>query len=142
VAVPAVSACAVRGGGRQEQEAMSIVRSSEGLQPLSVLERRIIGAILARDALALDALREQLAQAQATHRTHSGVGFMTRLVVPGDAPAVSAAPRLRPLYATHPQLREPAEFMLQLKDGRLKSLEAYCFNGMWPADDDGFQVVD
>lgn len=123
---------------------MSIVRSSEGEQPLTRLERLVIGTILKRHAPGQDALREQLARAHATRRTHSGVGIMTRLVVPGEAPAVPTAspPRLRPLYATHPQLREPAEFMLQLKDGRLNSLEAYCFNGMWPADETGFRIVD
>ena len=123
---------------------MSRVHSSEGAQPLTRLERLVIGTILDRHAAGQDALREQLAQAHATRRTHSGVGIMTRLAVPGEAPPLSPAstPRLRPLYATHPQLREPAEFMLQLKDGRLNSLEAYCFNGLWPADETAFRIVD
>jgi hypothetical protein len=123
---------------------MSIVRSSECMQPLTRLERLVIEKILDRHAAGQDALREQLAGAHATRRTHSGVGIMTRLTVPGEAPALppGAEPRLRPLYATHPQLREPAEFMLQLKDGRLNSLEAYCFNGLWPADEAGFRIVD
>lgn len=123
---------------------MSAVRSSEGVQPLTRLERLVIEAILARAGGDQQALRGQLAAAHATRRTHSGVGFMTRLAVPAEAPAPAAGgePRLRPLYATHPQLREPAEFMLQLKDGRLNSLEAYCFNGQWPADEAGFQVVE
>lgn len=121
---------------------MSIVRNTDGVQPLSPLERLVIEAILARDAAALEPLRVQLAGVHATRRTHSGVGFMTRLAVAVDAPALvpGSEPRLRPVYASHPLLREPAEFMLQLKDGRLNSLEAYCFNGMWPADEAGFRI--
>jgi hypothetical protein len=122
----------------------SMVRSSDGVQPLTRLERLIIETLLERHAAGQEALHEQLAQAHATRRTHSGVGFMTRLAVPGEAPVPQPVdePRLRPLYATHPQLREPAEFMLQLRDGRLNTLEAYCFNGMWPADEAGFRIVD
>lgn len=123
---------------------MSIVRSTEGAQPLTGLERLVIQTILDRHAGGQEELLEQLARAHATRRTHSGVGIMTRLAVAGEAPALppGAAPRLRPLYATHPQLPDPAEFMLQLKDGRLNSLEAYCFNGLWPADEAAFQIVE
>jgi ketosteroid isomerase-like protein len=43
--------------------------------------------------------------------------------------------------AEHPQLSEPAEFVLQLRDGRLASLEAFCFAGGWPTDAQRFRVV-
>ncbi|MCC5793802.1 MAG: hypothetical protein JJT85_03600 [Chromatiales bacterium] len=121
---------------------MSIVRSSDGRQPLSALEQRVIGMLA--DTLAPEAaetLRAQLAAAIAIHRTHSGVGFMTRILVEPEAPALEAGllKELHPLRAAHPQLREPAEFVLQFREGRMTTLEAYCFEGMWPADESGFR---
>jgi hypothetical protein len=89
------------------------------------------------------ALRAQLARATVLARTHSGVGFVTRLAVPDEVPglAESATPRVRPGLATHPELAERAEFLLQLRGGRLAVLEAYCFEGGWPADEAEFRVV-
>ena len=104
----------------------------------------MLGALLQGEGEALAALRAQLAQASVVSRTHSGVGFMTRFAVPDSVPVIGpgAAPRLRPLMARHPQLAEPAEFVLQLREGRLASLEAFCFAGGWPADGEAFRVVD
>ena len=51
-------------------------------------------------------------------------------------------PQLSPVRAQHTQLAEPAEFVLQLREGRLASLEAFCFAGGWPTDGDGFRWVD
>jgi hypothetical protein len=112
---------------------------------LSPLERAVLAAMLQGDpgADGLTVLRAQLAEASVASRTHSGVGFVTRIQVP-DAipPAVEAAlPRLRPVLAAHPQLTERAEFLLQLRGGRLAVLEAYCCEGSWPADEAEFRVV-
>jgi hypothetical protein len=91
----------------------------------------------------LAALRAQLARATVVSRTHSGVGFVTRIAVPDTLPAAveSTLPRLHPVLAAHPQLAERAEFLLQLRAGRLAVLEAYCFEGGWPADEAEFRVV-
>ena len=65
-------------------------------------------------------LRAQLAGATVVSRTHSGVGFVTRIAVPDDVPAAGRGgqlPRLRPVLAAHPQLAERAEFLLQLRGG-------------------------
>jgi hypothetical protein len=116
--------------------------SMDGPGPLSALERSVLAALLRGEGEALATLRAQLAQASVVSRTHSGVGFMTRLAVPDEVPAIAtaAAPRLLPLMAEHPQLPEPAEFVLQLRDGRLASLEAFCCVGGWPADATRFRV--
>jgi hypothetical protein len=45
------------------------------------------------------------------------------------------------VLAAHPQLPERAEFLLQLRAGRLAVLEAYCFEGGWPADEAEFRVL-
>lgn len=117
--------------------------ATDGAGPLSPLERTIIGVLLTGEGDGLGALRKQLARATVASRTHSGVGFVTRISVPEDVPAVqeSAMPRLRPAHAEHPQLTEAAQFLLQLRGGRLAVLEAYCFEGGWPADETEFRVV-
>jgi len=119
--------------------------ATEGPGPLSPLERTMLGAILERLGASAEreALRAQLTRASVVSRTHSGVGFVTRIAVPDTAfPAdESSLPRLRPVFAAHPRLTEHAEFLLQLRGGKLAALEAYCFEGGWPADEAEFRVV-
>ena len=116
--------------------------ATEGPGPLSRLERAVHTAIL-KGGDDLAPLRAQLAGATVVSRTHSGVGFMTRIDVPDALPSAveGIAARLRPVLADHPQLAERAEFLLQLRAGRLAVLEAYCFEGGWPADEAEFRVV-
>ncbi|MEO8225162.1 MAG: hypothetical protein ABI661_10180 [Gammaproteobacteria bacterium] len=125
--------------------------TTQGPGPLSRLERTVLAALLAGDgdsdsnsnSNGWGALRAQLARATVISRTHSGVGFVTRIDVPDEIPSLadSLTPRLRPVLAVHPQLAERAEFLLQLRSGRLAVLEAYCFEGVWPADETEFRVV-
>jgi hypothetical protein len=117
--------------------------ATQGPGPLSRLERAVLAAMLKGEGDDLATLRAQLEGATVVSRTHSGVGFVTRLAVPDGVPALdgSASPRLRPLLAAHPQLAERAEFLLQLRGGRLAALEAYCYEGGWPADEAEFRVV-
>ena len=114
----------------------------DGPGPLSALEHSVLTALLRGESEVFALLRAQLAKASVISRTHSGVGFMTRFAVPDEVPAITmtATPQLRPLAAGHPQLAEPAEFVLQLRNGRLASLEAFCFAGSWPADADRFSL--
>jgi hypothetical protein len=116
--------------------------ATEGAGPLSPLERAVLTAMLKGDD-GFAPLRTQLAGATVVSRTHSGVGFVTRIDVPDALPSAVEAtlPRLRPVLADHPQLAERAEFLLQLRAGRLAVLEAYCFQGGWPADEAEFRVV-
>lgn len=117
--------------------------TTQGPGPLSRLERTVLTAMLKGEGAGLAVLRDQLARATAVSRTHSGVGFVTRIAVADEIPAVpeAAVLRLRPVLAAHPLLTERAEFLLQLRSGRLAVLEAYCFEGRWPADEAEFQVV-
>lgn len=103
----------------------------------------MLAALLKGEGEEFAALRAQLARATVASRTHSGVGFVTRLAVPEEVPALAegASPRLRPVLAEHPRLAERAEFLLQLRGGRLAVLEAYCYEGGWPADEAEFRVV-
>ena len=117
--------------------------TTDGPGPLSHLERAVLAALLAGDGDARVALRAQLERATTLSRTHSGVGFVTRLAVPDNLPEAAdpAAARLRPVFAEHPHLPERAEFLLQLRGGRLAVLEAYCYDGAWPAEEGLFRVV-
>jgi len=110
---------------------------------LSALERTVLAAMLKGDGAVFAALRTQLAGATVVSRTHSGVGFVTRIDVPDALAGVpeDATPRLKTVLAAHPQLTERAEFLLQLRAGRLAVLEAYCVEGGWPADEAEFQVL-
>lgn len=130
-----------------QQHAPQRPGATQGPGPLSELERTVLTAMLKDDCEGkgdgFAVLKAQLARATVVSRTHSGVGFVTRIDVPDEVAAVpeAAIPRLRAVFADHPQLTERAEFLLQLRAGRLAVLEAYCFEGGWPADETEFQVV-
>jgi hypothetical protein len=117
--------------------------SREGPGPLSGLESAVLTAMLKGEGEDLATLRAQLAKATVVSRTHSGVGFVSRIQVPDAIPvlAESTSVPLRPVLAAHPHLTERAEFLLQVRGGRLAVLEAYCFEGGWPADEAEFRVV-
>jgi hypothetical protein len=110
---------------------------------LSPLERSVLAAAAARLGDAAAEWRAQCEAATVTARSHSGVGFVTKLEVPAALPALpaAAAHRLGAIHASHPELAEPVEFLIQLKDGRLATIEAFCYAGTWPMDDRGFAVA-
>lgn len=109
------------------------------LMPLEQAVLRALAGSLGEDGLVLLA---QSDRARVISRTHSGVGFVTKLEVPDQVAGLpaEAAGRIRPVHAGHPELGEPAEFLVQLKAGRLASIEAYCQQGMWPADNGAFRI--
>lgn len=107
---------------------------------LTRLERAVLEALAARLGAEGAALTAQVEEAAVTARTHSGVGFLTRLRVAGGPTLSEAATRRASvLLATHPDLVEPAEFCLQFRDGVLASIEAYCSQGLWPQDESRFR---
>lgn len=109
---------------------------------LTPLERAVLRE--AARCLGVDGapLAMQAASARVTARSHSGVGFVTRLQLPAEtaplAPAVAA--RIRPVLAVHPLLEEPVEFVLQLRAGKLAAIEAFCPTGQWPADEASLRI--
>ena len=109
---------------------------------LTPLERAVLEAVLSEDNKSLAAFRKQIDSMVVSTRTPSGVGFMTKLAVPA---ALVVADQMKPdfpiIIATHPQLAGGgAEFILQLKDGKVNSIEAFCYEGMWPEDESLFEV--
>ena len=108
---------------------------------LTGLERRVFeAAIHGHENSTL--LRRQLDAAVVAGRTPSGVGFMTKLEVPDQwsMPDHRGVSDLPVVAGDHPDLPSGAEFICQVKAGKLNCLEAYCFEGMWPADERLFRV--
>ncbi|MFW2403569.1 MAG: hypothetical protein ACN4GT_02305 [Gammaproteobacteria bacterium] len=118
---------------------------SESLQNtagLSDLERSVLDVVLAADGDFGAQLRAQAAAAFVASRTPSGVGFMTKLNVP-EGLRIAGRPddeTLQTVHGTHPALPAGAEFVVQVKSGRLNTIEAFCYEGMWPGDESRFSV--
>ena len=109
---------------------------------LTRLERAVLETALGAASREEAGLRRQLGAAAAATRTPSGVGFMTRLTVP-ESLAVPQRPQdetLPIVVGAHPALPSGAEFVVQVKAGRLHTIEAYCFEGMWPGDESAFRL--
>lgn len=109
---------------------------------MTALEREVLQVVLAPDIGDNDRLREQAGAAVVSTRTHSGVGFMTKLEVPdtlalADWPADETLPMV---VGVHPELPGGAEFVLQVRAGRLNTIEAFCYEGVWPDDESQFRV--
>jgi hypothetical protein len=109
---------------------------------VNALERAVIRASAARLGPSGEALEKQLEAVNVVSRNHSGVGFVTRLRIADGVSRLppGAAAELRPVQARHPELNEPAEFLVQMKDGYLASIEAFCHEGTWPLDDSRFSM--
>jgi len=110
---------------------------------LSPLELAVLEAVARRLGADAPAWRVQCQAARVIARSHSGVGFVTRIDMPVETPALppATARRITAVRASHPGLDEPAEFLLQLKGGRLLAIEAFCGSGLWPADERHFAIV-
>lgn len=109
---------------------------------LSTLERAVLDVALAPETGDNERLREQASVATVSTRTPSGVGFMTKLQVPETLTLMSAPDddTLPAVFGSHPHLPAGAEFVLQVKAGRLNTIEAFCYEGMWPGDESLFRV--
>jgi len=107
---------------------------------LSWLESSILARALAGNDGLLEVLRGQVAVAIVESRIPSGVGFMTKLRLPADVNVLEqGAEMIIPIVrASHPQLEGGAEFLVQIKGGKISCIEAYCYEGMWPADESLF----
>jgi len=108
---------------------------------LTSLERSVLEVALNPDVVEHRRLRRQAEVAKVSTRTLSGVGFMTKLEIPAalavaDLPVDAALPVV---FGEHPQLPAGAEFVLQLRSGRLNTIEAFCYEGMWPGDESLFR---
>ena len=109
---------------------------------LSDLELAVLDVLLATDGQISAQLRAQAEAATVVSRTPSGVGFMTKLDVRPDL-GIRGRPEdetLQTVHGRHPALPSGAEFIVQVKSGRLNTIEAFCYEGMWPSDESQFSV--
>jgi hypothetical protein len=109
---------------------------------LTELEISVLETALDPGNAEAQGFRAQVGAARAVVRTPSGVGFVTKLQVPEElfVPNSHGAVSLPIIQGDHPDLPSGAEFVLQVRDGRLNSIEAFCFEGMWPSDESLFEI--
>ncbi len=109
---------------------------------LTELERTVLETAIRHHSRGAE-LEAQLNAAKVVVRTPSGVGFVTKLQVPEKLSLVghTEESELPVVLAEHPALNSGAEFILQVKAGRINCIEAYCYEGMWPADETLFRQL-
>jgi hypothetical protein len=109
---------------------------------LTGLERSVLEAAVGDGSNVAGGFQEQVRQASAVVRTPSGVGFVTKLQIPDQLRVTELPPdsSLPLVIGEHPELPSGAEFVLQVKDGRINSIEAFCYEGMWPSDETLFRL--
>lgn len=98
------------------------------------LERAVMDLLLAGDHPVLDCLRRQFTQARVAKRMLSGVGFMTDYALPDDVELVQGKSLFFLSDAAADLNGQPnaAGFHAQIKGGRLKLLEGFSFEEVWP----------
>ena len=119
-----------------------MIESNQVSTALTALERQVLESAIHGHANAAQ-LARQLDAATVITRTPSGVGFLTKLHIP-DALRIDEQPEIvdvPKVLAEHPALPSGAEFIFQIKSGRLNCIEAYCFEGMWPEDESLFRLT-
>jgi len=109
---------------------------------LTELERTVLETAIRGHSRGQE-LGAQLDAARVIVRTPSGVGFVTKLQIPEGLSFTEYAEdgALPVVLAEHPALASGAEFIFQVKAGRINCIEAYCYEGMWPADETLFRVL-
>ena len=85
---------------------------------------------------------DQIDAATVVVRTPSGVGFVTKLHIPEQYRVTGGAGRnaIPIIIGEHPELPAGAEFILQIKDGLIHCIEAFCYEGIWPENEAQFRI--
>lgn len=117
---------------------MMIQAASESPE-LTDLERTVLETAFSAAGMAIG-FGQQVAAASVASRIPSGVGFVTKLNVSDEFRVSADAAALPVVKGEHPALPSGAEFILQVKNGRINSIEAFCHEGMWPADESQFRI--
>lgn len=94
-----------------------------------------MAALLAGDDPLLATLREQYAASSVRDREISATGFVTRFEVPATAPPIGR--KLLHLDDLQVQLAgaaTPADTSVHVHNGRLRSLECFVYDGLFPAE--------
>ena len=108
-----------------------------GNSELSPLERRVMLAMFVGRGEEIPVLESQLRATSVISRNYSGVGFVSKFEIRDETQCLDFS--IRRIEGRHPRLPAAVEFVLTLKNGRLDTLEAFAFNGMWPDEEAGFE---
>ena len=98
-------------------------------------EKAVVDLLLDGDDPVLSALRAQFQASTVKKRMFSGVGFMTDFDVPVELPRADGKSLffLSDVCADINGSKAVAGFQVQIRNGRLKTLEGYTFSEPWPA---------
>lgn len=98
-------------------------------------EKAVVDVLLDGDDPVLSALRAQFQASTVKKRMFSGVGFMTDFNVPAELPRAEGKSLffLSDVCADINGSKAVAGFQVQIRNGRLKTLEGYTFSEPWPA---------
>jgi hypothetical protein len=101
---------------------------------LSDMERSVIQMLLNGDAITFRTLREQLIHCHVSHRTLTGVGFITDLEVDPTIARLTNKGRIiwGDVLADMEGIQNGVGFVLVLENGYLRMLEGYSFGEPWP----------
>ena len=138
--VPA-SEFAVEVNSGYAQHRIMMIQPASDSPDLTALERSVLET--AFSSMQTDpGFRGQIDAAMVIVRTPSGVGFVTKLHIPEEHRVAGAAAgnAVPVIIGEHPALPEGAEFILQIKNGLVSCIEAFCYAGMWPTDESQFQI--
>jgi len=106
---------------------------------LTDLERSVLETAFSSAGRAAE-FRSQIAAASVALRTPSGVGFVTKLSISDEYRVPEDTFAIPVVKGEHPALPSGAEFILQVKNGRITCIEAFCYEGMWPVDESQFRI--
>ena len=99
---------------------------------------------LVKDDPDREVILAQLCGAVVEDRDYTGVGLFTKLRVSRDSPRLSKTNRYideaPKTHLEHPDLKDGAGVLLWFEEGRISTLECYCYNEEWPRDEDSFNV--
>jgi len=116
-----------------------LIQEASKSPDLTDLERMVLETACAVTGIG-DGYGSQIAAAKVSVRTPSGVGVVTKIEVPRELGHKDPAASLPVVIGDHPSLPSGAEFILQVKGGRIHSIEAFCYEGMWPQDESLFKL--
>ena len=116
-----------------------LIQEASKSPDLTDLERMVLETACAATGVGAT-YAPQITAAKVSVRTPSGVGVVTKIEVPGELGLQAPATSLPVVIGDHPALPSGAEFILQVKDGRINSIEAFCYEGMWPQDESLFKL--
>ncbi len=104
------------------------------MEVLSPLEEAVLSKLLSGEDPRLRLLRQQLVRIRVARRQMTGVGFLTELEVPPEAPSAPLPPKVRigDVIADVDGLQGGLGFVLFIEDGRLALLEGYTYHEDWP----------